>query len=91
MALELKNYMEYCVDSTIDKVLKDLNCCTCEHCVFDIKAIALNSLPPKYVATEKGQLYTKLYSLQHQFDVDIISALTKAAEIVSRSPRHGQE
>jgi len=57
----------------------------------DIRAIALNSLPPKYVVTRKGELYTKLSSLQQQFDVDIISAITKAAVIVGRNPRHGED
>lgn len=90
MPLELKNYMEVCVDSIIDSVLNTINCCTCENCVTDIKAIALNSLPPKYIATEKGQLYTKINSIQQQFEVDIISAITNAAAIVSKRPRHNQ-
>lgn len=85
---EMRNYMEVCVEDLLDTILQDINCCTCENCRFDITAIALNSLPPKYVVTRKGQLYTKLYSLQQQFDVDIISAITKAAVIVNRNPRH---
>ncbi len=84
----LKNYMEVCVEDQIEAVLKQINCCSCENCQLDITAIALNSLPPKYVVTRKGQFYTKLSGLQQQFDVDVIAAITKAAEIVSRSPRH---
>jgi len=87
---EIKNYMEICVRDQIKSVLGGLNCCMCENCVMDISAIALNSLPPKYVVTKKGQLYTKLITLQQQFDVDIIAALTKAAVIVGRSPRHDE-
>lgn len=85
---DIRNWMEYCVDDMLPHVMKDLDCCTCENCRFDIKAITLNSLPPKYVVTKKGQLYTKLYSLQQQFDVDIIAAITKAAAIVAENPRH---
>ena len=85
---EMKNYMEVCVDDMLMPVLKGINSCTCETCRFDIRAIALNSLPPKYVVTRKGHLYTKVYALQQQFDVDIIAAITKAAVIVGRSPRH---
>jgi len=88
MGNELRNYMEDCVDDQLLSVLRGVNCCMCENCLFDIKAIALNSLPPKYVVTRKGQLYTKLFTLQQQFDVDIIAAITKAAVIVSRTPRH---
>ena len=87
-SLKIKNYMEDCVIDMIEPVLANLGCCTCEVCKFDIMAIALNSIQPKYVVTKKGQLYTKLYALQQQFDVDIILAITKAAEMVSKNPRH---
>lgn len=86
--VKMKNYMEDCVADLIDSVLKDINACRCEKCKYDIMAIALNSLPPKYVVTKKGQLYTKLTALQNQSDVDVISAITKASVIVSKSPRH---
>ncbi len=85
---DIRNYMEICVSDMMDAILKDLNCCTCETCRYDIFAIALNSLPPKYVVTKRGQLYTKMSTLQQQFDVDIIAAITKAAVLVSRTPRH---
>ena len=86
--LELKNYMENCVLDLLEPVLKNLNACTCDNCLYDILAITLNSLPAKYVVTKKGEMYTKLNNLQHQFDVDIVSAIAKASVIVSRNPRH---
>lgn len=85
---EMKNYMEVCVANMLTRVLEGINTCTCENCRYDITAITLNSLPTKYVVTKQGQLYTKLYSLQQQFDVDIIAAITKAAAIVAENPRH---
>ncbi len=84
----LKNYMEDCVDDLIIPVLKRINSCTCESCILDVKAIVLNNLPPKYVVTRKGQFYTKLSSLQNQFEVDIIASITKASSMVSKNPRH---
>jgi competence protein ComFB len=83
--------MEDCVADMLDSVLKDINTCSCKKCKYDITAIALNSLPSKYVVTKRGHLYTKLEALQNQFDVDIIAAITKAAVIVSRNPRHGAD
>jgi competence protein ComFB len=80
--------MEDCVADMLDGVLHDIHSCTCEKCRYDITAIALNSLPSKYVVTKRGELYTKLDALQQQFDVDIIAAITKAAVIVNRNPRH---
>lgn len=88
MSIEIKNYMEVCVIDMLDSVLEQVNSCKCEKCRLDILAISLNSVQPKYVVTKKGELYTKLSALQQQFDVDIISAITKATVIVNRNPHH---
>ena len=44
----------------------------------DIASKALNDLPPHYVVTEKGEVYSKINALRQQFEVDVISAITKA-------------
>jgi len=88
--VQLKNYMEEIVFSLIREVLDDINVCTCDKCILDIAAIALNELPPKYIVTEKGELYSKVNSLKQQFEVDVISAITRAAVLVKRNPRHEQ-
>lgn len=85
---KVRNYMEVCVEDMLKPILKEINSCSCDKCVMDITAIALNSLKPKYVVTKKGELYSKLTTLRHQFDVEIIAAITKAAVIVARDPRH---
>lgn len=84
----IKNYMEEIVFAQIKEILEDVNMCTCEKCIYDVAAIALNDLPPKYIVTEKGELYSKVASLRQQFEVDIIAAVTKAAVLVKRKPRH---
>ena len=84
----LSNYMEDIVIKMEDDILKDINVCMCDKCKLDIAAIALNDLPPKYTVTEKGVLYSKINALRQQFEVDIIAAITKAAVIVKRNPRH---
>jgi len=86
--LNIKNYMEEVIYGSMDDILKDLNVCTCEKCKMDIAAIALNQLPAKYIVTEKGELYSKINTLRQQFEVDIISAITRAVVLVKRSPRH---
>lgn len=87
----IKNYMEGVVFDVIDEVLDDIKMCKCDKCILDIAAIALNDLPPKYTVTEKGELYLKINILKQQFEVDIISAVIKAADIVKRNPRHSQK
>lgn len=85
---QLKNYMEQVLFSQMKEVLEGIEVCKCEKCILDIAAIALNSLPPKYIVSEKGELYSKVETLKNQFEVDIIAALTKAAVIVRMNPRH---
>lgn len=85
---QVKNYMEEIVFSLMKEILEDINMCTCDKCVNDIAAIALNDLPPKYIVSEKGELYSKIDALRQQFEVDVISAVTKAAVLVKRKPRH---
>lgn len=84
----LKNYMEEVVFSLIEEILEDINMCKCEKCLLDIAAIALNDLPPKYVVTEQGELFSKVSILKNQFEVDVIAAITKAAVLVKRNPKH---
>lgn len=84
----LKNYMEEVVRNCMKDVLDNIDVCKCELCRMDIAAIALNDLPTKYIASEKGELYSKVNSLRNQFEVDVISAITKAAVIVNKAPRH---
>ncbi len=85
---QIKNYMEEIVFNQMKDVLDDINMCTCEKCILDIAAIALNDLPPKYIVTEKGELFSKINALKQQFEVDVIAAITKAAVLVKRKPRH---
>ncbi|AGC68267.1 hypothetical protein Cst_c12760 [Thermoclostridium stercorarium subsp. stercorarium DSM 8532] len=86
--MELKNYMEEIVFNFIDDVLKDIDMCKCDICKLDVAAKALNELPPQYFVTEKGEVYSKINNLRLQFEVDVISAITRAAEVVRKKPRH---
>lgn len=87
--MQLKNYMELAVDHVLPNLLKAFdNICTCEKCLLDMKAIALNKLKPHYVATRKGELYSKVDEMDGQFEADVMKALIDAIQIVSKNPRH---
>ncbi len=86
--LQMNNYMEEIVDDMLDDILEDMNACNCERCRIDIAAKALNDLPPQYIVTRKGEVYSKINNLRMQFEVDVISAITKAAILVKRNPNH---
>ena len=69
-------------------VLNGLDVCKCEKCSMDIAAIVLNELPAKYVVTDKGVLFSKIDALQQQFDIGVTAAITRAAQIVNKTPLH---
>ena len=89
--LELRNYMEDIVQHKMNVVLKTMpDMCLCEQCRLDILAHALNNSPPKYVVTQKGVMFAKLNVLEGQFEVDVVRAITDAAIVISKYPRHGE-
>lgn len=85
----IKNHMEGVVERLLPDVLKGYtDICKCDQCIDDIKAIALNGLKPLYIATSKGEVYSKVNELEAQFKTDAIREITKAIEIVSKNPNH---
>lgn len=85
----IKNYMEEVVDILLPTFISThSDVCTCESCLEDMKAMALNHLKPYYVVTEKGLLYTKVSEMAPQFSADVIRELTKAMVNVANNPRH---
>jgi len=85
-----ENIMELVVDEVIDDLLKvpTLEVCRCDRCYIDIKALALNRLPPKYVVTERGEVFAKLDTFRNQVRVDVLKAVIEAIEIVRQRPSH---
>ncbi len=86
-----KNYMEEVIENLLPIVLekyKTEHICTCEKCIEDIKAFALNQLDPIYVTTKKGNLYAKLNEVNTQFNADVINEIINAIEIVKNNPNH---
>lgn len=83
------NIMEKMVDIRFADHSKAMNFCTCERCAEDVKCIALNKLPPKYVTSNKGELFFRTEQQmvrQNMMDIDI--AVINAIESVKKRPRH---
>jgi len=87
----LKNYLEQHVMEKIPQILSGTNVCQCDQCKMDIAALALNHLPPKYFVTEQGELFSKINSLQHQFEIDVETAILNAAAQVKQNPKHAMK
>lgn len=58
------NVTQILAEEKIHEVIKLMECCTCEKCEDDVMALALNSLPPKYVTTHAGKQYVQLDSFK---------------------------
>ncbi len=86
--MALVNVMEQIVDEKLSQMLEGETCCKCARCLEDMKALALNRLPAKYVSTNSGELFTKLNATVRQSSVDINVAVTEAIDLVAKHPSH---
>lgn len=82
------NVTEIIAEAKVGEVITMMDACSCPKCVYDILAIALNSLPTRYVTTDMGKQFIQLNSYKRQFETDVVAALIKACQIVKESPRH---
>jgi len=87
--MKIQNYMEDVVHDELELLLAERDdVCKCNKCQMDMMVWALNRLPPKYVITDRGRLYTKLKEQEVQFKADVVQELTKAIEFVRKNPKH---
>ena len=91
MAMEYRNLMEDIVLQNLDTVMAAEGGCTCDACKSDVVAYTLNHLAPHYVATRQGRLMVKLQSYELQSRADVVAAVSEAAVMVAKNPRHGRE
>ena len=85
----VKNIMEIIVWENLENILEEIpGACRCDQCKNDIAAYALNNLKPKYATINKGEVISKASSLELQYHLDVVTALTKGIELVGRNPRH---
>jgi competence protein ComFB len=82
--------MEGAVEQAVEAVISEQKkkFCTCNRCLKDITALALNSLPPRYVVTEIGDAVTNVDLDSFQGRANIIMAVYKAIDVVNSHPRH---
>lgn len=91
MKKDLNNHTEEIVIKTMKALLQEPeynNICTCHQCLLDIAAYALNRLPAKYIADRKDDLGTKIAKFENEVNIDAVSVVKKAIEVVSNNPQH---
>ena len=90
--LTVTNVIEMVVDEQFPVVMQKFpGACCCVQCLSDIKALALNNLKPHYVSSDRGNLFERINTSDMIIKVDVLRAMTEAAEKVTRNPRHSNK
>lgn len=88
----VKNFMEIVVDQVLGDLLnKPEEClfsCSCERCIDSIKAISLNHLKPFYITTRQGEVFGTYCTKEVQNNVNVLSEILRAKQIVEANPNH---
>lgn len=84
------NVVEIIACEKITDMMDRLDVCTCMKCTCDVLALALNSLPTKYVTSHAGKQYIQLDAYKKQFETDVEIALMKACLTVKSAPNHDE-
>ncbi len=84
------NVVEIIAKDKVADIMERMAMCTCEKCVCDVLALALNDLPTKYVTSDAGKQYIQLDSYKKQFETDVAFALMKACITVKETPNHDE-
>lgn len=83
--MRLVNVMETLVTGIIDEMVREGKMCACARCRIDVAAIALNNLPPLYVATLEGETIKSSMTEYREYAMRIVP---RAIEVVKKKPHH---
>ncbi len=84
----IENLYEDAVRRRAKDVMQQLGMCECETCFDDVCALTLNNLPPKYVSSNGGEVFSQLSINTEQGQAEFMTALYASAKKVSDRPRH---
>lgn len=82
------NVMEAIVRDKIIYYMRQFDVCTCDRCVADTIALAMNGLSPKYIVTSPAAVDPLIGFYTNKLISDITVEATKACITVKETPRH---
>lgn len=89
--MEVRNVMEDLVETTLaDALARTQDVCACERCRCDMRAFALNNLPPRYIVDEPAAVHAYLEAITHSLRADVVYSVHWAVQMVGTRPRHAQ-
>ena len=84
------NVMQVLVEEKADEYMKMFGICCCDKCRVDVRAYALNHLPPKYVVLSENERVPRLTVYESRFSSDITAQLIQACKKVMLTPHHSR-
>ena len=84
------NVMQILVEEKADEYMKMFGICCCDKCRVDVRAYALNHLPPKYVVLSENERVPRLTVYENRFASDITAQLIQACKQVMLRPHHSR-
>lgn len=84
------NVMQILVEEKADEYMKMFGICCCDKCRVDVRAYALNHLPPKYVVLSQNERVPRLTVYENRFASDVTSQLIQACKKVMLTPHHSR-
>jgi competence protein ComFB len=84
----LVNAWESMVQEAVGQMQPLMDMCGCPKCFCDACAIVLNGLPPKYVTTHRGEVFSKVSQLNLNSQADLTILAARALQQVKQSPSH---
>jgi hypothetical protein len=82
------NVMENLVEESVEKYMGMFGLCKCPRCIADVKALALNNLPPKYVVMKQGDVIPRITVYEGRFRTAVTAQILRACQSVMEHPRH---
>ena len=84
------NVMQILVEEKADEYMKMVGICCCDKCRLDVRALALNNLPPKYVVLSERERVPRLTVYESRFASDITAKRIQACKQVMLTPHHSR-
>lgn len=84
----LTNIMALLVEEKVEKYIGLFGLCPCDRCRDDVTALALNSLPPKYVVMPHDNVAPRLAVYDGRFSAAVTAQILRACKEVLENPRH---
>lgn len=85
--IDLTNLQEDVVRSALEQLLETRpDVCSCEKCMTDMMVYALNRVPPRYVARQRGKTFSRISVTDTQGRTSVLAAVLNAIKHVSQTP-----